>query len=248
VEQRTNSLHVVLGAGQIGARVADILLGRGERVRLVKRSQPGAARPNLAWASGDITDPAFAEEATRGAAVVYDCMNPQYHQWSERLLPMGRGAVHGPARAGARPVALDCLYMYGRPSGPMREGSPLAPCSRKGELRVELAKMRLAAHRKGDVRVAIGRASDFLGTDLPFSCWSGRFYARVLAGKPAECMGDPDMPHAYTYVDDVAPRPRHAGGARRGAGARCGTCPPTPPRARASSRRGSAARSASGSR
>ena len=26
----------------------------------------------------------------------------------------------------------------------------------------------------------------------------------MLAGKPAECLGDPDQPHSYTYADDVA--------------------------------------------
>jgi nucleoside-diphosphate-sugar epimerase len=153
---------------------------------------------------GDITDLAFAEAATRGAAVVYDCMNPPYHRWPDLLLKIGRGSLHGAAKAGARLVALDCLYMYGRPEGPMREDSPLRPCSRKGALRVELAELRLAAHRRGEVAVAIGRASDFFGADLPFSGWSDRFYQRVLAGKPAECMGDPEMPHSYTYVEDIA--------------------------------------------
>lgn len=198
------SLHVVLGAGQVGARLADLLLARGHRVRVVRQGRAGAPRPGLEWASGDITDRAFAEEATRGAAVVYDCMNPPYHRWPELLLPIACGALHGAAKAGAKLVALDCLYMYGRPTGPMREDTPLAPCSKKGELRVALANERLGAHRRGDVGVAIGRASDFFGADLPYSFWSSRFFERVLAGKPGECMGDPDMLHAYTYVPDVA--------------------------------------------
>jgi nucleoside-diphosphate-sugar epimerase len=197
-------LHVVLGAGQIGTRLAQILLDRGLRVRQVRRGAPGATRPDLTWLSGDITDLAFAEAATRGAAVVYDCMNPQYHQWSELLLPMARGALHGAAKAQARLVALDCLYMYGRPSGPMTEDAPLVPVSKKGELRVKLGALRLDADRRGDVKVAIGRASDFFGADLPYSGWSDRFYKRVLAGKSAECLGDPDMPHSYTYADDIA--------------------------------------------
>jgi nucleoside-diphosphate-sugar epimerase len=198
------ALHVVLGAGQVGARLAELLLARGHRVRLVKRGAPGAARPNLEWAQGDLMDLAFAEAATRGAAVVYDCMNPAYHMWPAQLLPMARGALHGAKQAGARLVALDCLYMYGRPNGPMREDSPMQPCSKKGRLRVELAELRLGADRRGDVRVAIGRASDFFGADLQYSAWSDRFYQRVLAGKPAECMGDPDQPHSYTYVEDIA--------------------------------------------
>jgi nucleoside-diphosphate-sugar epimerase len=119
-------------------------------------------------------------------------------------LPIARGALHGAARAGARLVALDCLYMYGLPNGPMREDTPLDPCSQKGRLRVELGELRLGAHRRGDVCVAIGRASDFFGAALPWSAWSDRFYRRILAGKPAECMGDPEQPHSYTYVDDVA--------------------------------------------
>jgi nucleoside-diphosphate-sugar epimerase len=198
------ALHVVLGAGQIGSRLAELLLARGHRVRLVKRGAAGAARPNLEWARGDLMELAFAVEATRGAAVVYDCMNPAYHMWPAHLMPMARGALHGAQAAGARLVALDCLYMYGHPDGPMREDSPLRPASKKGALRVELAELRLGADRRGDVRVAIGRASDFFGANLEYSAWSDRFYQRVLAGKPAECVGDPDEKHSYTYAEDVA--------------------------------------------
>lgn len=197
-------LHVVLGAGQIGNRVARLLVARGLRVRLVNRSARATAPAGVEVVTGDITDHAFAERAAAAAAVVYDCMNPPYHLWPELLLPLASGALHAASSAGAKLVALDCLYMYGRPSGPMTEESPLAPCSKKGALRVTLGELRLAAHQRGDVRVAIGRASDFFGSDLPFSAFSERFWQRVRAGKPAECMGDPDMPHSYTYVEDIA--------------------------------------------
>src|SRR5215218_585875 len=157
------SLHVVLGAGQIGSQLAHLLLERGHRVRVVRRGSGAPPDPRVELVRGDLRDLAFAEAATRGAAVVYDCMNPQYHQWPTHLLPMAQGALHGAQRAGARLVALDCLYMYGRPDGPMREDSPMQPCSRKGALRVALAQLRLGAHSEGRVEVAIGRASDFFG-------------------------------------------------------------------------------------
>jgi nucleoside-diphosphate-sugar epimerase len=197
-------LHVVLGAGQIGTRVAGLLVARGLRVRLVNRQARATSPEGVEVVAGDITDHAFAERAAAGASVVYDCMNPPYHEWPELLLALASGALHAASSAGAKLVALDCLYMYGRPNGPLTEDSPLAPCSRKGALRVALAERRLAAHQRGDVRVAIGRASDFFGSNLQFSCFSDRFWNRVRAGKPAECMGDPDMPHSYTYVEDVA--------------------------------------------
>ena len=199
-----NGLSVVLGAGQIGSRIVDRLLARGQRVRLVNRASALPERPNLEQVRGDLRDLAFAESALRGARVVYDCMNPAYDRWPMELLPIARGALHGATRAGARLVALDCLYMYGRPNGPMREDSPLAPCSKKGQLRVELGELRLSAHRRGDLQVAIGRASDFFGSALPYSGWSDRFYQRVLHGKSAQCLGDPDQLHAYTYVEDIA--------------------------------------------
>jgi nucleoside-diphosphate-sugar epimerase len=195
-------LHVIFGAGQIGTRIARLLLDRGARVRIVARSPRGPAGVELL--AGDARDRAFAAGAARGAAVVFDTMNPPYHQWRRELLPIASGALAAAASAGAKLVALDCLYMYGAPAGPITEDSPLAPSSRKGELRAQLGELRLAAHRRGDARVAIGRASDFFGSDLPLSWWSDRFFTRVLAGKPAECLGDPDQPHSYTYADDVA--------------------------------------------
>lgn len=202
--QTNPELHVILGGGQIGDRITDLLAAQGKRVRVVQRTARTDSRPNVTRVSGDITDLDFAVAATSGASVVYDCTNPQYHQWSELLLPLGSAALHGAAKAGARLVALDCLYMYGVPNGPMREDSPRNPCSKKGELRVQLEALRTDANRRGDVRVAIGRASDFFGTDLPNSLFNQRFWQRLFAGKTVECPGNSDMPHSYNYADDVA--------------------------------------------
>lgn len=131
-------------------------------------------------------------------------LDPQYHQWPRLLLALGRGSLHGATRAGARLVALDCLYALGAPDAPMREDTLHAPRSKKGELRVALEQLRTDAARRGDLSLAIGRASDFFGPELAYSAWSERFFTRIYAGKAAECMGDPDVPHAYNFADDVA--------------------------------------------
>ncbi len=203
MDTRQDKLHIVLGAGQVGLRLAHALRAQGHTVRVVSRTPRALTGPRLQHLAGDITDPGFAARATDGAEVVYDCMNPPYHRWPELLLPIARGALHGARTAGARLVALDSLYMYGAPSAPMTEHTPLNPCSKKGALRAELSELRLSAHQRGDVRVTIGRASDFFGADLPNSLWNERFFQRIVAGKAAECVGDPDAPHSYTYVEDV---------------------------------------------
>lgn len=204
-DERMNELHVILGAGQVGTVLARELLAKGARVRQVRRGPAGATRPDLEWRSGDVSDLAFAEEATRGASVVYDCVNPAYDQWPTLLPAMRRGVVHGAVRSGAVLVQLDNLYMYGAPDGRIAEGSPIAPQSKKGALRAALAEETLEASRRGVLRVAIARASDFYGAGfLQASLFGPHFYERVLAGKTALCQGDPDMPHSYSYGPDVA--------------------------------------------
>lgn len=193
-----DELHVIFGSGQIGQRIARTLVGQGKRVRVVSRNPrppQGAER-----AAGDARDPAFAAEAAAGATVVYDCMNPLYQDWKKDLLALGRGSLEAARASGAKLVALDCLYMYGAPDGPMSETTPMRPTSKKGQLRADLANLRLDSV----VPVAIARGSDFFGPDLPTSWFGNRFFERALAGKTTECLGDPDQPHSYTYADDVA--------------------------------------------
>lgn len=197
----SQQLHVVFGSGQIGSRIAQRLLDAGHRVRVVSRNpRPPAGGES---AAGDARDLEFAARAAAGATAIYDTTNPLYHHWKKELVALGRGPLHAATTVGAPLVALDCLYMYGSPDGPMRETTPMKPVAKKGVLRAELAQLRLDAIARG-THVAIVRASDFFGPDLPASWWSARFFTRVRAGKSAECIGDPDMPHSYTYAEDVA--------------------------------------------
>lgn len=199
------ALHVVLGAGQIGTLLAEALLARGHRVRQVRRGRPGPARPGLEWRSGDLSDPGFARAAAQGAAVLYHVANAPYDDWMRLLLPLTRGILAGAAASGARLVMLDNLYGYGRPTGPLREDSPVAPCSKKGELRARQSEEVLAAHARGHVRATIGRASDFFGPQVTLaSAFGERNWKRLLAGRSAEVLGDPDQPHSYSYSHDVA--------------------------------------------
>jgi nucleoside-diphosphate-sugar epimerase len=196
-------LHVVLGAGQVGPQVAELLLARGHRVRIARRSSAPSRVAGIETVAVDVRDAASVARAVEGAAVVYSCVNPLYHQWPTMLLPMTRGIVDGVAKAGARLVALDCLYMYGDTTH-MNEQTPVGPVSKKGQLRVESAQYMLDADARGDVRVAIGRAADFFGPETPLAILGENFFGRVLAGKSAQLFGDPDQLHSYSFTPDVA--------------------------------------------
>ncbi|NVB39425.1 NAD-dependent epimerase/dehydratase family protein [Pseudenhygromyxa sp. WMMC2535] len=201
-------LHVVVGAGQIGRQLAEVLAGQGKAVRLVRRGPAGEASPGIEWMRGDITEPEFADAVCRGAAVVYNTANPpDYASWGERLLPLYRAVRDAAARAGARLVQLDNLYMYGRPErAPFDEDTPVRPCSAKGALRAAWAEELLASHARGDVQVSVGRASDYFGPKTPNTAvFRPDAFSRLLAGKAVYMVGgDPDMPHSYSYSPDVA--------------------------------------------
>jgi nucleoside-diphosphate-sugar epimerase len=201
----TSPLHVVLGAGQIGTLLAKSLRARGERVRQVRKGKVAASTAGHEWLSGDLSDPTFAARAMHGATAVYHCVNAPYHEWPKLLPSLQSGILAGARATSAKLVVLDNLYMYGRAGEPMRETTPVRPCSKKGELRARLADELLAAHGEGSVRVAIARASDFFGPEVTLAAVFGeRFFTRVLQGKRGEGLGNPDMPHAYSYGPDVA--------------------------------------------
>lgn len=207
MQTNSQALHTIFGAGQVGTLLADELLARGHRVRLVRRGAAGRARPNLEWMSGDVTDASFADAAARGAAVVYNCVNPpDYGRWEGVLEPLMRAVRGAATRAGARLVALDCLYMIGRPEvSPFDEDTPMRPVTRKGELRKLLVEEMFEAHRRGELEVTSGRASDYFGPGTPLSMvLYPRALERLRAGKPVELFGDPDQPHAYNFTPDVA--------------------------------------------
>ncbi len=204
---RENHIQTIFGAGQVGVPLAEMLAGRGFDVRLVRRRAPGRAMQGVTWMQGDVTDATFANDACRGASVVYNCTNPSdYHRWHGVLAPLFNGARDAAARAGARFVVLDNLYMYGRPERtPFAEDTPMRPCSEKGRLRAELARGLFEAHERGDVRVAVGRASDFFGPDTPNAAiFRPQFFQQLARGRAVDLMGDPEQPHSYSYTPDVA--------------------------------------------
>ena len=201
-------LHVVFGAGQVGPLLARRLAAGGHAVRLVRRGAHAGDLAGIEPVRADATDPAAVAEAVRGASVVYHCMNPSTYSadaWARELPPLQENLVAAAGRAGARLVVLDNLYAIGRTGGrPMTEDSPSNPCSRKGEVRARLREALLLAARRGDVRVAVGRASDFHGPGGVGTHFGEHFWRPALSGGTVRFLVNPDTPHTYHFIPDVA--------------------------------------------
>ena len=203
---------LVIGAGVIGSRVAEMLAGREHRVRVVSRRGSGPA--GVTHLTADAADAGAMARLAEGAAVIYNCVNPPYHRWPADWPPIAASLLAAAERSGAVLVTLSNLYAYGpatRSLGvsgydeahPMTEATPLAATGRKGRVRARVWQDALAAHQAGRVRVAEVRASDFVGPGAT-SALGERIVRRVRQGKSVSVLGRVDRPHSWSFTEDVA--------------------------------------------
>ncbi len=198
-------LQVVFGTGQVGLAVAARLAGVGVAVRTISRHRPGGLAEGIDWRAADATDPEAAADAAKGAEVIYQCLNAPYTSWPKLFPPLQRGVLAAAEQSDALLVTLENIYGYGPTGGrPMTEDLPLAATTSKGRTRAAMTEELLAAAQAGRVRIAIGRASDFFGAGVTESTLGARVFANAVAGKRADFIGNPDLPHTYSYVPDIA--------------------------------------------
>ena len=194
--------HVIVGAGQVGTRLAASLAEQGRPVRLVSRT--GNSIPGVEGVSADASDRAALVKATQDAAVIYNCINPPYHRWVQDWPTMNANLIAAAEDSGAVLVTLSNLYGYGAVDGPMTEDTPLIAHTRKGQVRARMWDEALAAHREGRIRATEVRASDYIGEASDQTNFGVRIFPRMRAGKPIMLMGRVDQPHTWTYTGDAA--------------------------------------------
>jgi nucleoside-diphosphate-sugar epimerase len=198
------TLHVVVGAGPVGTAVALHLAGRGEAVRLVSRSGGGPATGGVEHVAADATDADQLAGIAAGAAAIYNCASPPYHRWPTDWPPLATSVLSAAERTGAVLVTMSNLYGYGPADHPLSESDPLAATGPKGKVRAAVWRQALAACQAGRVKVTEARAADFFGPGVRQQSPAGRSVPRLLAGRPVRVLGDPDAPHSWTYVPDIA--------------------------------------------
>ncbi|QPE05444.1 NAD-dependent epimerase/dehydratase family protein [Microbacterium schleiferi] len=198
--------HVIVGAGPVGSSLARILTGDGESVIVVTRSGRTPAGDGLRSVAADASDPDALSRICSGAAAIYNCANPgSYVEWERLWPPLASALLTAAESTGAVLVTMSNLYGYGPVTAPMTAGMPLRPTDHKGALRARMWEDARAAHEAGRIRATEARASDYIGPTLPVaSGLLARYAQSTLAGKPASVFADPDVPHAWTAIDDVA--------------------------------------------
>ncbi|MDA7428276.1 epimerase [Primorskyibacter aestuariivivens] len=170
------------GSGRFGRHMAAELWNKGWTVRQFDR-----ARDELA-------------QAAQGVDVIVNGWNPPYHKWQSDL-PGQTDAIIAAARAsGARVVQAANVYVFGEGNGgafgpdhPHKATNPL------GRIRMEMEAKLYAS----DVPLLILRSGDYLDTEASGN-WFDRLITKPLAKGRIAYPGDPDVPHAWAFLPDVA--------------------------------------------
>jgi nucleoside-diphosphate-sugar epimerase len=195
--------HVIVGAGQVGRHLAELLPAQGHEVTVVSRS--GAGPENVARIAADAADRDRLIEITGGADALYNVAAPPYTRWPQDWPPLAAALLATAEATGAVLVTSSNLYIYGRVEGPMTEDLPAAPVGHKGRVRTTIWSDALAAHEAGRARVTEVRSADYFGPGAGDQTPVGsRFVPLLLAGKRVMWLGDPAAPHSWTYLPDVA--------------------------------------------
>ncbi|MEU7552801.1 NAD-dependent epimerase/dehydratase family protein [Streptomyces sp. NPDC044571] len=198
------SLYVVMGFGPAGAATARLLAEQGHSVRVVTTSGR-SPEPGIEHVALDATDSRRLIEASQGAAAIFNCAAPPYPRWTRDWPPLASSACAAAEATGAVLVMLGNLYGYGPVDGPMTEQLPLAATGPKGRVRAQVWQQAQDLHEQGRIKAVEVRASDFFGPGVTDGGHlAARVMPRLLRGKPVSTLGDPDAPHSWTYLPDVA--------------------------------------------
>jgi len=204
---RTPSTHIVLGAGPAGRATAKHLQHLGHEVMLASHSGAGPTVDGVRRVRIDATDPAAVSSLAANAAALYNCLNPtSYTRWAQEWPPIHAALMHAAQTTGAVLVTLSNLYMY----GPLDENIPITPETGehpqdpKGQIRAQMDREALAAHRDGSLRAVVVRASDFLGPHLGDNAHGTRNIPALARGRRAWVLGSAAELHSWTDIEDVA--------------------------------------------
>jgi len=199
-------IHTILGAGgSIGNPLAFELLKGTGKVRLVSRSNYSI--PGAESFKADISSYEEVLNSVKDSDVVYLCAGLAYDVkvWRELWPKIMQNAIDACKKVNAKLIFFDNVYMYGKVDGRMTETTPYNPCSKKGEIRAEIARLLEDEMKQNNIKAIIARSADLYG---PYATKNSVPYvlaiANLMKGKKAQWLVDVNKIHSFSYTMDCA--------------------------------------------
>jgi nucleoside-diphosphate-sugar epimerase len=199
-------MQTILGAGgAIGTELVRELARTRQPVRLVGRN-PKLVQGATEAISAELSDLDQTIRAVSGSTVVHLLVGLKYdlRVWRERWPRIMSNAIEACKRANAKLIFFDNVYMYGKVSRPMTEETPFNPCSKKGEIRAQIATTLLNEVKAGKLTAMIARSADFYGPDARTSVANILVFEKFAKGATASWLVNDSVPHSCTYTPDAA--------------------------------------------
>jgi nucleoside-diphosphate-sugar epimerase len=199
-------MQTILGAGgAIGTELVRELAHTRQPVRLIGRN-PKLVQGATEAVSADISNLDQTISAVSGSTVVHLLVGLKYDVsvWRELWPRIMGNAIEACKRANAKLIFFDNVYMYGKVSGPMTEDTSFNPCSKKGEIRAQIATTLLKEVNAGNLNAMIARSADFYGPHARTSVTNILVFDKFAKRATASWLANDSVPHSYTYTPDAA--------------------------------------------
>lgn len=195
------------GGGAIGIPLAKELRNHTNTIRIVSR-HPNKVNVTDNLFPADLTRKTELFSAVAGSDVVYLTLGLEKYsteEWAEKWPALIENVIGACKKHSSRLVFFDNIYMYDCDAiGNMTEETPINPCSQKGEIRAEVAKMVIDEFQKDELNAIIARSADFYGPGAHNSILEQTVIKNLKKGKKAMWMADAGTVHNFTFTPDAA--------------------------------------------
>lgn len=200
---------LILGAtGSIGYAVTANLLARQLPVTILVRHRAKAQalfpnQPTLTIVEGDVQNATLLNQLAVGKDFIFHGINYPYNQWFGNMDAATQKVIEAAAQSQATVIFPGNVYNFGNVRIPIREDSLSNPCTRKGQLRVEIEAMLEQAANTGKCKVLTVRLPDFWGPNV-LNEGIKPIFVNALTGKALPWLMNADIPHQSVYTKDAA--------------------------------------------
>ncbi len=199
-------MHTILGAGgAVANALTHQLVKNNQHVKLVSRKSIVLQSEKVVWRQADLLNQQEVLAAVTGSEVIYATAGLVYDYkiWQAQWLIVMENIIAAAKATQARLIFFDNVYMYGEVNGTMTENTPYNPCSKKGEVRAQIATQLMDEAKAGNIKASIARAADFYATENKNSFFDMMVLDRYAHKQSAQWIGNANKLHSFSYIPDM---------------------------------------------